>query len=77
MYQRLAPFMQLPEALPARGGAGYAAGGGRFGAGEGVGAFEKAARKPAHLQPFDLNLADTTQLMQIRRHRPGPRQGAW
>ncbi len=65
VYQRLAPFMRLPEALPGRGSAGYAVGG-RFGAGEGGRAFEKAARKPAHLQPFDLNLADTTQLMQIK-----------
>ena len=64
VYQRLAPFMQLPEALPARG-AGYAAAA-RFVAGEGGREFEKKAHKPAHLQPFDLNLADTTQLMQIR-----------
>lgn len=59
VYRRLAPFMQLPEALPARGATGYAARPG----------FEKsafAARKPAHLQPFDLNQADTTQLMQIK-----------
>ena len=65
VYQRLAPFMQLPEVLPGRGGAGYAAGS-RFGTGEGGRAFEKTARKPAHVQPFDLNLADTTQLMQIK-----------
>ena len=63
VYQRLAPFMQLPEALPARGGAGYAAG--RFRPGEGGRDFGKSS-KPARLQPFDLNLADTTQLMQIR-----------
>jgi len=65
VYQRLAPFMQLPEVPPGRGAAGYAAGG-RFGAGEGGRAFGSAARKPAHVQPFDLNLADTTQLMQVK-----------
>ena len=65
VYQRLAPFMQLPAALPARGGAGYAAGS-ALGAGAGGREFEKTARKPTHLLPFDLNLADTTQLMQIR-----------
>lgn len=65
VYQRLAPFMQLPAVLPARGGAGYAAAG-RFGPGEGGREFENKLRKPAHLQPFDLNQADTTQLMQIK-----------
>ena len=65
VYQRLAPFMQLPEALPGRGTPpGGSAGAGGVGA---TAAFPaRAARKPAHLQPFDLNLADTTQLRQIK-----------
>jgi DNA uptake protein ComE-like DNA-binding protein len=62
MYQRLAPFMQLPAELPGRGerapGAAptyaTAAPASRF------------PRKPAHLAAFDLNLADTTQLRQIK-----------
>ena len=65
VYQRLAPFMQLPETLPERGAASYAAGRPAFGAG-GASLPGRLARKPAHLQPFDLNLADTTQLMQIK-----------
>lgn len=64
VYQRLAPFMQLPEALPARGTASYAAGRPPFEANGS--APSRFPRKPAHLQPFDLNLADTTQLMQIK-----------
>ncbi len=63
VYQRLAPFMQLPETLPGRGKQ-YAATQPAFGQKEALpGRFP---RKPAHLQPFDLNLADTTQLMQIK-----------
>jgi competence protein ComEA len=62
VYQRLAPFMQLPDALPPRGLASYAAGPPAGGAS----LPSRLARKPAHLQPFDLNLADTTQLMQIK-----------
>jgi DNA uptake protein ComE-like DNA-binding protein len=65
VYQRLAPFMQLPEALPGRGKADYATGRPAFGA-AGASLPSRFARKPAHLQPFDLNLADTTQLMQIK-----------
>jgi competence protein ComEA len=65
VYQRLAPFMQLPEALPGRGGASYATGRPAFGD-AGASLPSRFARKPAHLQPFDLNLADTTQLMQIK-----------
>ena len=65
VYQRLAPFMQLPEALPARSGAGYASSRPAFGE-NGASLPSRFARKPAHLQPFDLNLADTTQLMQIK-----------
>ena len=62
VYQRLAPFMQLPDALPAR--PDYAAA--RAGAAYTPGAASRFARKPAHLQPFDLNQADTTQLQQIK-----------
>lgn len=65
VYQHLAPFMQLPDAMPARGAAGYAAGRPPFEA-AGSTAPGRFPRKPAHLQPFDLNLADTTQLMQIK-----------
>jgi competence ComEA-like helix-hairpin-helix protein len=68
VYQRLAPFMQLPDEAPRRE---YAAGKpgaeGRlppFAATDG--APGKFPRKPRNLQPFDLNTADTTQLMQIR-----------
>ncbi len=65
VYRRLAPFMQLPDALPARGPqTAYAAGGpGKF---PPFPTNTKFLRKPLHLQPFDLNAADTTQLMQIR-----------
>ena len=58
VYQRLAPFLQLPDEPPGRGASAYASRSGTGPAG--------AARKPAHLQPFDLNQADTTQLMQIK-----------
>ncbi|HET9504525.1 MAG TPA: helix-hairpin-helix domain-containing protein [Hymenobacter sp.] len=62
VYQRLAPFMQLPDALPGR--PDYAA---RGGAGTPFAASaSRPARKPARLQPFDLNKADTTQLQQIK-----------
>ncbi|MGI4735174.1 MAG: ComEA family DNA-binding protein [Janthinobacterium lividum] len=62
VYQRLAPFMQLPEALPGRP---------NYAARDNNAPFATAApsrfpRKPAHLQPFDLNQADTTQLQQIK-----------
>ena len=65
VYQRLAPFMQLPEVLPGRERPDYAASRPTFG-GAGPSEPGRFARKPAHLQPFDLNLADTTQLMQIK-----------
>jgi competence protein ComEA len=64
VYQRLAPFMQLPDALPGRGDQ-YAATD-RPAFGEKGGLPSRFPRKPAHLQPFDLNQADTTQLMQIK-----------
>ncbi|WP_151086217.1 ComEA family DNA-binding protein [Hymenobacter baengnokdamensis] len=67
VYQRLQPFMQLPAELPAP--AGYAARSSAFS--DKTGFPSRFARKPAHLQPFDLNLADTTQLMQIKGIGPG------
>jgi len=64
VYQRLAPFMQLPDALPGR--PDYAARNSAFGAPFAANPAGRPARKPAHLQPFDLNKADTTQLQQIK-----------
>jgi competence ComEA-like helix-hairpin-helix protein len=72
LYQRLAPFMQLPDEAPERGKpAAYAANqpgpDGKFPAfANADAAAGKFPRKPRNLQPFDLNSADTTQLMQIR-----------
>jgi competence protein ComEA len=54
--------MQLPDELPARGLASYAARPGY----EKTPFASRLPRKPAHLIPFDLNQADTTQLMQIK-----------
>ncbi|MBC6696851.1 ComEA family DNA-binding protein [Hymenobacter puniceus] len=76
-YARLAPYMQLPETLPARAARSYASRpypsqaadpiSRRFGpAGSSASAVGTYVRKPRNLQPFDLNTADTTQLMQIR-----------
>ena len=69
VFQRLAPFMQLPDEAPRRGD--YATG--KPGPDGKLPPFAAASeapskfpRKPRNLQPFDLNLADTTQLMQIR-----------
>ncbi|TGD81183.1 ComEA family DNA-binding protein [Hymenobacter wooponensis] len=68
LYSRLAPFMQLPELLPARGARQYA--NGTSGLDSRFPKYSAATsgftRKPTHLAAFDLNLADTTQLMQIR-----------
>ncbi|MBW3128787.1 ComEA family DNA-binding protein [Hymenobacter profundi] len=67
VYQRLAPYMQLPETLPARGA--YANRGKAFDRKFPERApypASKFPRKPTHLAAFDLNTADTTQLMQIR-----------
>ena len=69
-YARLAPYIQLPEQLPPREARAYAS---RYpttntsatGASMALPA-SKFVRKPRNLQPFDLNSADTTQLMQIR-----------
>ena len=66
VYQRLAPYMQLPETLPART---YAHQAPKFGSkfpDRAPYPASKFPRKPTHLAAFDLNTADTTQLMQIR-----------
>jgi DNA uptake protein ComE-like DNA-binding protein len=71
-YQRLAPYLLLPDQLPPREKSAYAShypdGPNRFGTDQGAGANStpRFQRKPRNLQPFDLNAADTTQLMQIR-----------
>ncbi|UOG74066.1 helix-hairpin-helix domain-containing protein [Hymenobacter tibetensis] len=70
-YARLAPYMQLPEMLPPREARATAsrypsAAGSGFTAQPDGAPVGKFARKPRNLQPFDLNSADTTQLMQIR-----------
>lgn len=68
VYQRLAPFMQLPDEAPKRDYTANKPGpDGKFPPfATADGAPAKFARKPRNLQPFDLNAADTTQLMQIR-----------
>ena len=68
VYQRLAPYMQLPDAAPQRDYAANRPGpDGKFPPFARPDATPgKFPRKPRNLQPFDLNLADTTQLMQIR-----------
>jgi len=63
-YARLAPYIQLPEQLPPHEARAYAS---RYPPAAGTETLPgKFARKPRNLQPFDLNAADTTQLMQIR-----------
>ena len=68
VYQRLAPFIQLPDEAPKREYASNRPGAdGKFPPFANDGATpSKFPRKPRNLQPFDLNRADTTQLMQIR-----------
>ncbi|WP_201983658.1 ComEA family DNA-binding protein [Hymenobacter rubidus] len=68
VYQRLAPFLQLPEEAPKRDYAATKPGvDGKFPPfGSSDAPAGKFPRKPRSLQPFDLNTADTTQLMQIR-----------
>ncbi|PJJ54869.1 ComEA family DNA-binding protein [Hymenobacter chitinivorans] len=66
VYTRLAPYIQLPDQLPPREKKQFA-----HSYKDGAPAFAdrpagKFPRKPTHLAPFDLNTADTTQLMQIR-----------
>lgn len=71
-YQRLAPYLLLPEQLPSPEKKAYAS---RYperpgqpfaGSAGAAGPPSRFPRKPRNLQPFDLNTADTTQLMQIR-----------
>jgi DNA uptake protein ComE-like DNA-binding protein len=64
VYSRLAPYIQLPDELPAR--AAFAATKSRYPERPSTFAVSKFPRKPTHLAPFDLNAADTTQFMQIR-----------
>ena len=71
VYQRLAPFLQLPDEAPRRDGQpAYAANkpgaDGKFPPFAAGASGSKFPSKPRNLQPFDLNTADTTQLMQIR-----------
>ena len=67
VYQRLAPFMQLPDEMTRRDYASRYPDASKAGS-DGRAPFppSKYARKPRNLAPFDLNKADTTQLMQIR-----------
>ena len=70
VYARLAPYMQLPDQLPPRT-ARPATADARFGSGAPrwggqPGSAPRFPRKPTRLAAFDLNTADTTQLMQIR-----------
>ncbi|KAA9338505.1 helix-hairpin-helix domain-containing protein [Hymenobacter busanensis] len=67
-YARLAPYIQLPEALPPRAAREFASRypKSRFGPDSARFPPSKFTRKPKHLAAFDLNTADTTQLMQIR-----------
>ncbi|GAA3955171.1 ComEA family DNA-binding protein [Hymenobacter algoricola] len=70
VYARLAPYIQLPGQLPprpARPRQQYATYQSRYPDKPFAPAAPgKFARKPRHLVAFDLNTADTTQLMQIR-----------
>ncbi len=65
-YARLAPYIQLPEQLPAREPRSFAKGSSRYPERPPFEARPGFVRKPTHLAAFDLNAADTTQLMQIR-----------
>ncbi|GAB3287656.1 helix-hairpin-helix domain-containing protein [Hymenobacter tenuis] len=68
IYTRLAPYILLPDQLPPREARSYV--GSRHSPYPERQPFEQKPdrfpRKPAHLTAFDLNSADTTQLMQIR-----------
>ncbi|SMB96824.1 hypothetical protein SAMN00120144_2928 [Hymenobacter roseosalivarius DSM 11622] len=64
VYARLAPYMRLPDELPVR--AAYATSKNRYPERSAPFPASKFPRKPTNLAPFDLNAADTTQLMQIR-----------
>ncbi|TGE22091.1 helix-hairpin-helix domain-containing protein [Hymenobacter aquaticus] len=63
VYARLAPYMQLPDQLPPREKRAPREYAGTAFTPRAAGTY---ARKPKNLAPFDLNSADTTQLMQIR-----------
>ncbi|TGE26971.1 ComEA family DNA-binding protein [Hymenobacter metallicola] len=65
VYARLAPYIQLPDQLPPREKRTFPAYATANTGGE-ARPTSKYPRKPTHLAPFDLNTADTTQLMQIR-----------
>ncbi|MBT9391799.1 helix-hairpin-helix domain-containing protein [Hymenobacter sp. NST-14] len=66
-YARLAPYLQLPDRLPPREPRHFAKNGnGRYPERPPFESKPGFARKPTHLAAFDLNAADTTQLMQIR-----------
>ncbi|RPD50146.1 helix-hairpin-helix domain-containing protein [Hymenobacter sediminis] len=69
IYTRLAPYILLPDQLPPREARTYADN--RFGTTPerkpfGPNDKSRFPRKPTRLAAFDLNAADTTQLMQIR-----------
>lgn len=68
VYARLAPYIQLPDQLPPREPRQYADNRpGPYPERQPFAArADRFPRKPARLAPFDLNAADTTQLMQIR-----------
>ncbi|WP_400193631.1 ComEA family DNA-binding protein [Hymenobacter sp. B81] len=65
-YARLAPYLQLPETLPARSDQPYTSRYPRRDSARREWPKSRFVSKPRNLQPFDLNVADTTQLMQIR-----------
>lgn len=64
-YARLAPYIQLPEQLPAREKRTFAKND-HYPERKPFDAKPGFVRKPRNLPAFDLNAADTTQLMQIR-----------
>ncbi|MFD2785374.1 ComEA family DNA-binding protein [Hymenobacter rubripertinctus] len=65
-YARLAPYLQLPDQLPPREPRSFVKGENRFPERKPFEARPGFAAKPRNLVAFDLNAADTTQLMQIR-----------
>ncbi len=66
VYQRLAPFMALPDEMPKREYANRSDFARTGSDGRPNFPASKFPRKPRNLAPFDLNQADTTALMQIR-----------
>ena len=66
-YARLAPYLQLPDQLPPRAPRAFTRdSGSRYPTRKPFETKPGFVRKPTHLAAFDLNAADTTQLMQIR-----------